>query len=116
MAIFKKIMLLIATLAVAMLPFVFSLQKNMNQTWVDLFGGALAPAASRSFVSPAPSSWNLSLYWKRSYSHMTPQLYGILVLSLSAVAVLTAIFKRQINKVLSRTSAAPDSHPQSPRC
>jgi hypothetical protein len=42
---------------------------------------------------------------------MTPQLYGILVLSLSAVAVLTAIFKRQINKVLSLTSAARDSHP-----
>lgn len=38
MAIFEKIMLLVATLAVAMLPFVFSLQKNMNQTWVDLFG------------------------------------------------------------------------------
>ena len=31
-------MLLIATLAVAMLPFGFSLQKNMDQTWVDLFG------------------------------------------------------------------------------
>jgi hypothetical protein len=38
MEIFKKLMLLIGTLAVAMLPFGFSLGKNMNQTWVDLFG------------------------------------------------------------------------------
>ncbi len=38
MEIFKKLMLLIATLAVAMPPFGFSLGKNMNQTWVDLFG------------------------------------------------------------------------------
>jgi hypothetical protein len=38
MAIFKKLMLLVATLAVAVLPFGFRFSENMNQTWVDLFG------------------------------------------------------------------------------
>jgi hypothetical protein len=38
MAIFRKIMLLIATLSVAMLPFGFSYFSNTNQSWIDIFG------------------------------------------------------------------------------
>jgi hypothetical protein len=34
---------------------------------------------------------------------MTPQLYGVAALLLGAAAVLTVIFKRQINKALSHT-------------
>ena len=39
---------------------------------------------------------------------MSPQTYGIVVLSLSVVALLTALFKRQINRFLSKTSV--ESH------
>jgi hypothetical protein len=38
MTIFKKIMLLIATLSVAMLPFGFSYFSNTSQSWIDIFG------------------------------------------------------------------------------
>ena len=38
MEIFKKLLVLIVTLFVAMLPFGFSFAKNTNQTWHDLFG------------------------------------------------------------------------------
>lgn len=38
MNIFKKVLVLIVTLFVALLPFAFSFFKNTNQTWHDLFG------------------------------------------------------------------------------
>ena len=38
MEIFKKMLVLIVTLFVAMLPFGFGFATNMNQTWHDLFG------------------------------------------------------------------------------
>lgn len=38
MEIFKKITLLIGTLAIALLPFGFSLAFNSQQSWVELFG------------------------------------------------------------------------------
>jgi hypothetical protein len=37
---------------------------------------------------------------------MTPQLYGIGALLLGVAAILSAIFKRQINKALSANSSA----------
>jgi hypothetical protein len=40
---------------------------------------------------------------------MTPQIYGIAALSISIIALLTAIFKRQINKALSATSSVDSS-------
>jgi hypothetical protein len=43
---------------------------------------------------------------------MTPEFYGIAVLSLTAIAVLTVIFKRQINKALSKTTV--DDHHNQP--
>jgi len=45
---------------------------------------------------------------------MTPQIYGIAVLSLSAIALLTVIFKRQINKALSKTPPIDDSREDQP--
>jgi hypothetical protein len=38
MEIFKKLLVLIVTLFVTMLPFGFSFARNTNQTWHDLFG------------------------------------------------------------------------------